>query len=83
MATTATTAIDRDEAVPADLQAWQSRLEAYASGESKPHPEVWRNSREASLKALRQGDLHLSARMDLGHDPRIEGGRRVRKVYDG
>lgn len=75
--------MERDEKVPDDLQTIYDRLGAYCSGPSKPDPDYWRNNQEPWMKALRRDYLHLSARMQPGHDPRIEDGRRTRKVYPG
>lgn len=73
----------KDESIPEDLQAIYDRLVAYCTGASKPDPAYWRNNQEPWMKALRRDYLHLSARMQPGHDPRIENGKRTRKVYPG
>jgi len=74
---------DKDQSIPDDLHSVYDRLVAYCTGASKPDRSLWRNNTEQWMKNLRRDYLHLSARMQPGHDPRIENGRRTRKVYPG
>ena len=76
----------RDEKVPDTeplLNKVQQKLESHATGASKPDPDTWRANMEGWIKSLRHGYLHFSARMQPGHDPRIENGRREREKYPG
>lgn len=75
-----------DEKIPdtePELQKVQPKLESHATGASKTDPDRWRANREPWLKTLRHDYLHFSARMQPGHDPRIEKGRRQREKYPG
>lgn len=78
--------MSREEKVPKTeplLNDVKQKLESHASGASKTDPDHWRANREPWLKSLRHDYLHFSARMQPGHDPRFEKGRRQREKYPG
>jgi hypothetical protein len=82
---------DEKEIVPQGdpvLTKAKEQLEGYAVGASKTSPDEWkvtdRNRAQMDwLLKLRHDYLHFSARMQPGHDPRVEKGERKRKCYDG
>ena len=65
------------------LNKVQMELESHATGASKTDPDTWRENMEVWIKNLRHDYLHFSARMQPGHDPRFENGRREREKYPG
>ena len=82
-------AIDRDEKVPDELkningvdipsviQKYMGEQGNYTSRASHWHfNKPW-------IKTLRNKFFHFSAVMSMGYDPRIDGGRRRRKIYNG
>ena len=77
--------LKRDESVPAELSSVQGKIQAYISkqGNYTSQNSDWLENREELMRKLRHDYLHFSARMAPGHDPRIENGKRVRKIYRG
>lgn len=74
--------LDRKEAVPAELNHVQQEIQGYVNKQDRytSKPEDWHDNRKF-LRFLRHRYFHFSARMSAGHDPRIVGGKRTRKIY--
>ena len=72
----------KDQAVPPELHDVQDHIERYIATTTHSRPEDWQHN-APWLKKLRHDYLHFSARMQVGHDPRIVNGQRQRMTYDG
>jgi hypothetical protein len=72
-----------DEAVLGELTAVDGRIRQYIGKVgSQSKAEDWAHNEPWMVK-LRHEHLHFSARLNIGHDPRFNGGKRVRKIYRG
>ena len=79
--------IDDDEAVPATLGTVKDKIHDYVAqhdglGARTSRPEHWHANTEL-LRQLRHDYFHFSAKIKLGHTPRIEHGERIRQVHRG
>lgn len=73
---------DDDEKIPAELDEVRKRIDHYIATASQSKASDWRHN-ESWLRDLRHKYLHFSARMEVGHDPRFNNGKRIRYTYDG
>jgi hypothetical protein len=72
-----------DEVVPDTLTAVDGRIRQYIGKVgSQSKAEDWAHN-APWLVTLRHEQLHFSARYAIGHGPRFNGGKRIRKVYRG
>jgi hypothetical protein len=82
-------AIQRKEKVPAGLGSVQDSIKAYVDkhkgkGANTSRADHWHDKDKPSwLPDLRHDYFHFSARLGIGNDPRIENGKRQRKVING
>ena len=81
-------ALDKDEAVPAALGNVKDIIQDYVSqhdglGARTSQAEHWHDNTREWLLKLRHAYFHFSAKIKLGHTPRIEGGERIRQVHRG
>lgn len=83
-------AIDRDEKIPDELTNINGVnipgvIQKYMGDESNYSSKAkhWHFNDKPWIKTLRNKFFHFSAVMSMGYDPRIEGGRRRRKIYNG
>ena len=73
---------DDDEKVPAELGKVQEKIDSYIASTSNSSAADWHHN-ESWLKDLRHDYLHFSARMKVGHGPRLDVGWRTRVTYCG
>ena len=71
------------------LSKMEKHIESYIANTTQSKADDWDKKMETDeelrtlLRELRHDYLHFSARLKLGHDPRIEGGKRLREVFPG
>jgi hypothetical protein len=77
--------LELNEAVPTSLNDENGYIQSYIDkqGPYSSQAADWVDNRDPWLKKMRHDYFHFSARMRPGHDPRIENGKRVRKIYRG
>jgi hypothetical protein len=64
--------------IPAVIQKYIGEQGNYSSRAAH-----WHFNDKPWIKTLRNKFFHFSAVMSMGYDPRIEGGKRKRKIYNG
>lgn len=80
--------LDKDEKVPAELSQIQDTIKSYVAqhdslGARTSQAKDWHDNDRGWLRELRHRYFHFSAKVKLGHTPRIEGGERIRQVHRG
>lgn len=77
--------LERDEDIPASLASVKKEIDAYVEKQTanSSRAEDWLNHPASWVKELRYHYTHFSARIKLGHTPRLEGVNRVRHIYNG
>ena len=73
--------------IPSTLDVVRDKIQGYVSkhddlGVRTSKAEDWRGDVKW-LHDLRHGYFHFSAKIKLGHTPRIEHGERIREVHRG
>ncbi len=88
-------ALDKDEKVPEDMLGdTQQKIKDYVAqhdglgartSEAKHwlDDKDWDEDKRRWMRRLRHDYFHFSAKIKMGHTPRIEGGERVRQVHRG